>query len=89
MFITLFCLASAIGGSGAPKAPPLKEEPTRIVVVARTWEEAEAMMGDAASSFFMSGPPSGEGLMKHYSAAKMVLWRDPFTGLIVGFSTKK
>lgn len=62
------------------------------MVIARTWKEAEEALGEKPTWFVGSGSPSGSNesvVTKVYSNSRMVLWRDPFTGLIIGFSMKK
>jgi hypothetical protein len=59
-------------------------------VIARTWEEAEQILGERPSGFVVSGSFGSPGsLVEFYPNSDLVLWRDPLTGLIVGFSTKK
>lgn len=64
-------------------------EPTHKFVIAGTFEEAEMILGEEATIFILSGGLNNPGVVKVYPNLRVVLWSDPLTGLIMGYSTKK
>ncbi|MBP3956367.1 hypothetical protein J8F10_13865 [Gemmata sp. G18] len=66
-------------------------ECTRVVLVAATWEEAEALLGMKSKShaLIMIGSLKGGGLTRFYMSAGVTMWRDPASDLIIGISTPK
>ena len=72
------CYGSSLGN------PPTEQNPA--FVIARTWEEAEQILGEEASTFF-GGP--GFSITKRYPNSQIILWQDLETGLVMARSTKK